>query len=133
MILDFDFREVVEFRDRIEALAESDIDNFIKLATRELAGELMRLAVDKTPRKTGRLVGGWRMTRVKKISDGYEVRVVNPVEYALYVEKGHLTRNREKFIDGVLFLEKSEIELQNNYKSLIESKLRRFLEERLNA
>lgn len=141
---EFDFREVVEFRDRIEALAESDIDNFIKLATNELAGELMRLAVDKTPRDTGNLVRGWRMTRVKKIANGYEVRVINPVEYASFVEKGHRQtpgryvpaigkKLKKSFVQGKFFLKKSEIELESNHKALIENKLRRFLEERLNA
>lgn len=141
---EFDFREVVEFKEKIEALADSDIDDFIKLATNELAGELMRLAVNKTPVDSGQLRDRWRMTRVKKISNGYEVRVINPVEYASFVEKGHRQtpgryvpaigkRLKKSFVKGRFFLKNSEIELESNHKALIENKLRRFLEERLNA
>lgn len=141
---EFDFRQVAEFRDRIEALAKSDLDNFIKLATNELAGELMRLAVNKTPVDSGELRRRWRMTRVKKISNGYEVRVINPVEYASFVEKGHRQKPgryvpaigkklKKSFVPGKFFLKKSEIELESNSRSLIENKLRRFLEDTLNA
>lgn len=141
---EFDFREVVEFKEKIEALADSDIDNFIKLATNELAGELMRLAVNKTPVDSGELRRRWRMTRVKKIANGYEVRVINPVEYASFVEKGHRQtpgryvpaigkKLKKSFVQGKFFLKNSEIELESNHKALIENKLRRFLEDRLNA
>lgn len=132
MILEFDFRQVVEFKDKIEALTKSDIDNFIKLATREIAGRLMASAVNRTPVDTGTLRRGWRMTQVKKISDGYEIRVVNPTEYASWVENGHRTRSGG-WVEGRFFLKNSELELKGDFQRIIENKLRRFLEDRINA
>lgn len=143
-VFEFDFSQFIEFKDKIETLEKSDFDLFIKKATNELAGTLYELVVNKTPVKTGELRSKWRMTQVKRIKDGYEVRVINPKQYASFVESGHRQQPgryvpaigkklKKSFVKGRFFLRDSEIEFENNHKRLIEQKLRRFLEERINA
>jgi hypothetical protein len=83
--------------------------NFIKSVSRELAGRLLRGAVNRTPVDTGVLRAGWTAKTeqeakkgywldpvvyasrlpVEKNGNVYTITIINPVFYASYVEYGH--------------------------------------------
>ncbi|MCR0568361.1 HK97 gp10 family phage protein [[Clostridium] innocuum] len=56
---------------------------------------------DRTPVKTGHLRGRWRITKVYKLSSGnLGFTLVNDADYASYVELGHATKKRDKWVEG---------------------------------
>ncbi len=64
---------------------------------------------------------------VFKRGRNYYIEVINPVEYASYVEFGHRTVNGG-WVAGHLFLTLSESELERQAPALIERKLRKMLQ-----
>ena len=82
----------------------------------------------------GTLREGWKIDSVKKIGNDYEVRVYNPVPYAMYVEYGHTQQAgkyipainkklKNSWVQGQFFLTKSEIEMERQLPKIIERKI----------
>lgn len=67
--------------------------------------------------------------RVRHSGDAYTIEIVNPVEYASYVEFGHRTRGGKGWVEGHFMLTISEQEIQANAGKILESKLRKKLGE----
>lgn len=59
------------------------------------------------------------------------MEIMNPVEYASYVEYGHRTANHKGWVPGKLMLTLSEDELRKAAPAALEKKLERFLREHL--
>lgn len=57
------------------------------------------------------------------------IEIVNPVEYASYVEYGHRTANHQGWVQGRFMLTISEHEIQNIAPKVLESKIKKFLGE----
>lgn len=57
------------------------------------------------------------------------IEIVNPVEYASYVEYGHRTANHQGWVQGRFMLTISEQEIQNIAPKVLESKIKKFLGE----
>lgn len=57
------------------------------------------------------------------------IEIVNPVEYASYVEYGHRTANHKGWVQGRFMLTISEQEIQNIAPKVLESKIKKFLGE----
>ncbi len=64
---------------------------------------------------------------VKKIDGKYQIEVINPVEYASYVEYGHRTRGGKGWVEGQYFLTISEQELRTIAPLLLVKQLEQFL------
>ncbi len=60
--------------------------------------------------------------------DTYTIEIVNPVEYAPYVEFGHRTRNGG-WVEGLFMLTISSQEIQNAAPGILEKKLKKKLGE----
>lgn len=69
---------------------------------------------------------------IKKTGNTYEVEIINPVEYANYVEYGHRTRSHKGWVQGRFMLTISEDEIKNIAPKLLENKLNLFLKEIFN-
>lgn len=135
-----DYKQLEKLQKQIEQLQKFDFDSFVRDATNEIAQRFYAKVVKRTPvgqypagsgKVGGTLRRGWTMTQVKKVADGYEVQVINPVYYAQYVEFGHRTRNHTGWVEGRFMLTKSEIEIEQELPRLIERKLVKFLEDKL--
>ena len=94
--------------------------------------------------KGGTLKKGWDVTPTTKQGNEYMCEVINPVEYASYVEYGHRqtpgryvpaldARLKEAWVEGQFMLTKSEKEIQAFAPKRIEKKLNEKLEEMLNG
>lgn len=57
------------------------------------------------------------------------IEIVNPVEYASYVEYGHRTANHKGWVQGKFMLTVSEQEIQQIAPKVLEQKLQKLLEE----
>lgn len=68
---------------------------------------------------------------VKKSGDMYTIEIINPVEYAPYVEFGHRTADHSGWVDGKFMLTISEAELQADAPGILQRKLDKFVKDTL--
>ena len=132
------YKDFINLRDKLQEVAT---EQHIQDLTNQLAQRLFAKVVKRTPvgqyastsgKKGGTLRRGWTMTQVRPTGGGYEVKVINPTDYASYVEYGHRTRNHEGWVEGQFFLTKSEIELERELPKIIERKIQQILKEAFN-
>lgn len=149
---EFEFSEIKQFADNLKQM-QKEVPGFIEACVKELAGRLLGKVIPRTPvgtyngnwvefttssgeqvrfqtkytRQGGSLRQGWTVGQVMPISNGYAVEVINPVEYALYVEKGHRTANHKGWVEGVFMLEISEKELLREMPDILNKKMDAFM------
>lgn len=133
-----DVKELKAFRDRLDSLAgKTDLDAFYRQAAKELAARLLTMVKKRTPVDTGTLRRGWTIGEVKAVEGGYEVEVLNPTEYASYVEFGHRTRLNPEggrgWVKGRFMLRISSDELEAMAPKILERKLKKFLSQAVNG
>ena len=72
----------------------------------------------------------WANSRtVTKEGSDYVIEIINPVEYASYVEFGHRTRNHKGWVEGHFMLTISEDEIRKSAPKILEKKLEKYLKE----
>lgn len=64
---------------------------------------------------------------VNKVGNTYQIEVINPVEYAAYVEFGHRTANHKGWVQGRFMMTISASEVEAAAPKIIERKLLKFL------
>ena len=146
-----DISDLKNFRNNIEkSLGASQIDLFIESCAKELAARLLAKVIKRTPvgqypsssgKKGGTLRRGWTGEKsqsgsayansltVSRSGGVYTIEIVNPVEYASYVEFGHRTRNHEGWVEGKFMLTISEQEIERDAPRILENKLKKKLGE----
>lgn len=65
--------------------------------------------------------------KVNHYGNTYVIEIVNPVEYASYVEYGHRTPNHKGWVKGHFMMTISEQEIQQIAPRVLENKLKKFL------
>lgn len=161
-----DYSALEKFRDKLEQI---DLDEFCEATAKELAARLLRKVIKRTPvgdysnsydleddgeqyfltmsdKQGGTLRRGWTTQlnniNVHKFANDYVVELINPVEYASYVEYGHRQepgryvpaigkRLKKGWVPGQFMLTISENELRDAAPRLIEQKLNNWLKEAL--
>lgn len=142
-----DFSQLRDFANEIEEkLGGQAGQEFIEKCAKELASRLLTRVIRRTPvgqykdRVGGTLIRGWtaeqqqnvstyvRSLNVARNGDTYTIEIVNPVEYAPYVEFGHRTRNGG-WVEGKFMLTISSQEIQNAAPGILEKKLQKKLSE----
>lgn len=143
-----DFKDLEDFTNKVEQiLGEDQMDLFMEACAKELAARLLTKVIKRTPvgvypdRVGGTLRRGWTaekqqgvMTYVNSLNvthsgDSFTIEIVNPVEYASYVEFGHRTRNHKGWVEGKFMLTISSQEVQEAAPGVLEKKLKRKLGE----
>ena len=137
-----DVSELKAFSKKLESLAGSEKELFFQLAVKDLAGRLLALVIPRTPVRGGTLRRGWTASvdglSITSAGGTYTIEIVNPVEYASYVEYGHRQtpgryvpaigkRLKASWVNGQFFLTLSEQELQGMAPSALQALLDRFL------
>lgn len=125
----FDFREFERLKRNYEQLAQN-IDTFLREFLLEMAMRAERKIKKRTPVDTGLLRRSWEVGEVIKQGDKYLVEIINPVEYASYVEYGHRTRDRRKWVDGRFMMTISMQEIERELPRFLERRLLKWLKER---
>lgn len=144
------FDDLKKLQDRMNKLSQKDHHEFIQSCAKELAARLLTKVIKRTPvgkypkstgKKGGTLRRGWtagnnqNATRyvqsltVNHYNGTYVIEIINPTEYASYVEFGHRTRNHKGWVKGKFMLTISEQELENDAPKILERKLERRLKE----
>lgn len=142
MKLKWDIHELVDFGERISDIEA--FDNYMKLATQEIAKKLHQMLITNTPVDFGTLQAFWQTDEnytylVEKTVDGYEVTLINKAIYALWVNDGHRQRPgrfipgywegthfrydpnadggmvlKKPWVQGRFFVEKSVLQIENS-------------------
>lgn len=142
----FNIDGLKKFRDELNKL--QDPDKFVEACAKELAARLLRMVVKRTPvgeypkssgKKGGTLRRGWTGEKrssaqnyadsltVHHFGDTYVIEIVNPVEYASYVEYGHRTANHKGWVKGKFMMTISEQELEKITPKVLENKIKKYL------
>ena len=146
-----DFRDLENFKQKInDTLGAKHIDLFIEACAKELAARLLAKVIKRTPvgqypqssgKKGGTLRRGWtngksqaasayaNSLKVTRFGNAYVIEIINPVEYASYVEFGHRTRGGEGWVEGKFMLTISEQEIESDAPRILENKLKKKLGE----
>lgn len=140
----FNFQDFERIKNNLEKLNQEQMDLFIDACAKELAARLLAKVIKRTPvgdypnssgKKGGTLRRGWTGGKnlsavayadsltIHHFGDAYVIEIVNPVEYASYVEFGHRTANHKGWVNGRFMLTISEQEIQQAAPAIIEKKL----------
>lgn len=133
-----DARGLKEFQRKLGKIGQPQIDGFLEGCAKELAARLLRMSVKRTPvgqysKKSGKNGGtlrrGWSVGGIRYFDGAYVIEVVNPVEYASYVEYGHRTVKKEGYgwKEGHFMMTLSEKELLGIAPKVLEGRLKKFL------
>ena len=144
----FDPQALKDFQQKLEKLNPGEVDAFLEDCTKELAARLLRMVIKRTPvgqypkesgKKGGTLRRGWTGNQrqaagsyvdnltIRHEGNNYIIEIVNPVEYASYVEYGHRTRDHKGWVDGRFMMTISENDLKTIAPKVLENKLKKFL------
>lgn len=145
-----DISELIEFQKKLETIGETERDAFLRKLTNEAAMRLFEKVRARTPvgiypsesgKTGGTLRRGWNVKNIKleKMEGGYQVKIINPVHYASYVEYGHRQqpgrfvpaigkRLKKGWVEGKFMLTKSELELEQELPGIIEQKLKQLFD-----
>mgnify|MGYP000687620183 FL=1 len=145
-----EFDELKEVRKNIEKLSKSQVVEFMESCAKELAARLLAKVVKRTPvgqypsgsgKVGGTLRRGWtagkdqnatayaKSLKIHHFGGIYVIEIVNPIEYASYVEFGHRTRNHKGWVEGKFMLTISEQEIQSIAPRILENKIKKLLGE----
>lgn len=140
----FNFQDFEKIKNNLEKLNQEQVDLFIDACAKELAARLLAKVIKRTPvgdypnssgKKGGTLRKGWTGGKnssavayadsltIHHFGDAYVIEIINPVEYASYVEFGHRTANHKGWVNGRFMLTISEQEIQQAAPAIIEKKL----------
>jgi len=128
-----DFSSLLKFQKQIADLSQKQADYMFQTALRRIAGQLLRMVKERTPTDTGHLRRGWTASKIRKVGSQYIVDIINPVNYALYVEKGYRIMggegNREQvgWQEGHFMLKISADELEGVAPKILKDELNKFL------
>ena len=146
-----DSKELERFRQMVQkSLGEEQIAQFIESCAKELAARLLAKVIKRTPvgdypkssgKKGGTLRRGWTggtgsaanayasSLKVNHFGDVYVIEIINPIEYAPYVEYGHRTRGGNGWVEGKFMLTISEQEIERVAPNILANKLKKKLGE----
>lgn len=157
----FQFKEVIEWKKKLERLQPPA--EFMEMCTRELAARLLRKVTKATPtgdysnsyvleddgenkflvmstKLGGTLKRAWTAGEIRKEGTDYVIDIINPTEYASYVEYGHRQKPgryvpaidvclKKGWVPGHFMMTISEKELKKIAPNILEKKVKEYLEE----
>lgn len=148
-----DYKQLTKFTKDLERLNATQKEEFIQSCCKELAARLLQKVINRTKEysKTNTLVRGWTVStheeaaggktvgykewcdnvEVKKQGNTYILDIINPVNYASYVEYGHRTVNGAGvgWVEGKFTLTVAEAEINAVTDGILAKKLRKFIKE----
>lgn len=156
-----DFSELQALQENLKQMEKLDMEEYFRRMSNELAARLLRRVKQRTPvgqykvityktkdggeikynqgKKGGELRRNWTIKKaVTKNGTVYEIEIVNPTEYASYVEYGHRQTVgrfvphigktlKNGWVEGKFMLKISEEEIQALAPALLEKRLNEML------
>jgi hypothetical protein len=154
----FSAADLKKLQKKLNKIQDANVEAFVDECAKELAARLLAKVIKRTPvgeypkssgKKGGTLRRGWTSTSHEEAASGGKssaakyadslkinhfgntlvIEIVNPVEYASYVEYGHRTANHSGWVQGRFMLTISEQEIQDIAPNVLEQKIKKFLGE----
>ena len=134
-----DFSQYRELANSFGKLSDAELDDLCIACSKELASRLLALVIPATPvgkypKGSGKKAaqGYAQSLTVTKSGNMYTVEIINPVEYASYVEFGHRTPFGG-WVEGQYMLTISEEKLKRIAPSVLEKMVLQKLKEVCNG
>lgn len=144
-----DTRQLDAFSKKLQQATRDDVDKFLDKCAKQLAIRLLRRTIQKTPKDLGNLQRGWTAKQgtppcreystrstpeqwaesalVKHSGKQIQITISNPIEYAVYVEYGHRTRDLVGWVPGQFMLTLSIAEIDSMKTGILQNLLYEFL------
>ncbi|RXM70854.1 HK97 gp10 family phage protein [Clostridium tetani] len=130
----FDYSDFKNMAKRFnKALDERVIERWIKEFLLQMAFKAKRKIKKRTPVDSGHLRRNWQVGNVEKRGNAYVVEIFNNLEYALFVNNGHRTRDHKGWVEGRFMVEISMNEIERQLPKFLEKKQVELLEQILNG
>ena len=131
----FDFSEFERLAKTFKkALDERVIERFIQDFLLEMAYRAERKIKKRTPVDTGELRRNWKVGRVERRGDAYQVEIYNNTHYAQFVEYGHRTgKDLTKWVEGRFMMTISMQEIERELPRYLEKRVTRLLNDLMNG
>lgn len=140
------YKQLAEFQKKIEKLNDQQKEQFLESCCKELAARLLAKVIknsgpEKFKNSTGNFRRGWtggknqnaaayaNSLSIKHIGNKYQIDIINPVEYASYIEYGHRTRDHKGWVPGHFILTIAEQELNSMSDAILQKKLNKFMKD----
>lgn len=142
------YGQLIKFSNDLKRLNDVQREQYLESCVKEVAARLLAKVIKRTPvgiytdgRVGGTLRRGWTgekhqsankyidTLKIRKSGNSYIIDIVNPVEYASYVEYGHRTRNHTGWIKGYFMLTISEQEINEMLPQILEKRLHKLLKD----
>lgn len=144
------FDELKDLKKKLSNLEQKKVEEFMESCAKELAARLLAKVIKRTPvgvypsgsgKVGGTLRRGWtaeknqnarsyaNSLKIQHIGNVYKIEIINPVEYASYVEYGHRTKNHKGWVEGKFMMTISEQEIQTIAPKVLENKIKKLLGE----
>ena len=148
-----DLSQLKTLQTKFEELEKVDVDKFYEEAIKDVAQRLLARVKQKTPvgvyeesgKKGGTLRRNWTISKnVTKQGTTYSIEIINPIEYASYVEYGHRQevgryvpaigkKLVKPWVEGKFMLTISEVEVEALTPKLLQARLNKMLKGKMNA
>ena len=122
--LEIDVTAFEKYQEVLER-AGNEFKNFERNYITALANEILKKAIPLTPVDTGRLRRSYKVSKIEEKGEDLEITVYNDARdngasesYASYVELGHYTRNRIRWVEGRFMLTISTDEVRNEMERI---------------
>lgn len=147
-----EYGQLVKFSDDLAKLNDAQRENYIITCLNEIAQRALAKVTKRTPvgkysktvefttkagkkvsfktkykRVGGTLRRGWTVSKIRKQGNSYIIDIINPVEYAPYVEYGHRTANGNGWVKGLFMLTVSMQEVETMTPQIMERRMRELL------
>lgn len=140
-----DIKGMKKLQKNLNKLKDEQVQEFIEGVSKELAARLLAKVIKRTPvgqypKGSGKMGGtlrrGWtgqknnnaatyaQSLSIQHVGNSYVIEIINPVQYASYVEFGHRTPNHNGWVEGRFMLTISEQELESEAPNIIEKRLK---------
>lgn len=148
---DVDITQLKKIQSELNKLEKTDINKFCEQMANEIAQRLLRRVKQRTPvgvyeeegKTGGTLRRNWSISKnVTKHGNSYTIEIINPIEYASYVEYGHRQevgrfvpaigkKLVNPWVEGKFMLTISEAELESITPKLLQTRLNQMLKGKL--
>lgn len=131
-----DFSGLTKLQEQIWQMT-SEKDRLIEQAAKGLAKAFLAQVKKATPVDTGNLRRKWTIKDIKKVGNAYTCTVINPVQYASYVEYGHRTVQKKNgtrgWVEGQFMMTLSAEAIRRVGDAYVERKFEEFLRRHWNG
>lgn len=124
----FDYEQFEQMYHSLERI-QQEFDSWIEEFLLQEGLRALRLVRPLTPVDTGTLRRSWSISSVERTGDSLKVYLVNPIEYASYMEDGftYQTKNGTGHFEGFHMAEISLIQVRNNMPARFERQFNAWL------